>query len=240
MLEITRESLQQRYADLVDTELLRRLRADTLTDLAREVALAELAQRGISAEAALAAAAVAEPAVPAELEFPADEFERNPYQAPRLAAATAPRRVSVGDVFWWIYIAYIVLATGWGLLDLILRGEPNVGMMAVTAMYGCFAVGLIAWRLRRPLLHSWLWVAALAVALAELSVGVKAIVMFLVNHVFRASETAALNPLIAFTLLSLPMYWGIGCYAFASPAIWRRGNGSRKAAQGQARDSGTG
>ena len=33
MLEVTRESLQQRYADLVDTELLRRLRADTLTDL---------------------------------------------------------------------------------------------------------------------------------------------------------------------------------------------------------------
>jgi len=238
MLEVTRESLQQRYADLVDTELLRRLRADSLTDLAREVALAELAQRGISAEAALTAAAVAEPAVDAELDFPADEFERNPYQAPRGAPAPASRRASVGNVFWWIYIAYIVLAAIWGLRDLVVRETPNAGMMAVTAMYGCFAVGLIAWRLRRPLLHSWLWVAALAVALAELSVGIKAIIVFLDGHVFRASETAALNPLILFTLLSLPMYWGIGCYAFASPAIWRRGNGRPEAGHDPVRDGG--
>lgn len=229
MLEVTRESLQQRYADLVDTELLRRLRADSLTDLARDVALAELAQRGISAEAALAAVAEAEPAVDAELDFPADEFERNPYQAPRAVSVPATRRAGIVDVFWWIYIAYVVLAAAWGLRDLLVQEAPNAGMMAVTAMFSCFAVGLVAWRLRRPLLHSWLWVAALAVALAQFSVGVKAILVFLEANIFRDSATAALGPMIAFTLLSLPMYWGIGRYAFASPEIWRRGNGKRKA-----------
>ncbi len=40
MTEVTRESLLCRYADLIDAELLRRVRSGVLTKLAHEVALA--------------------------------------------------------------------------------------------------------------------------------------------------------------------------------------------------------
>ena len=47
-MQINRESLVQRYEDLVDAELLRRLRSGELTELAHEVAMAELQARASS------------------------------------------------------------------------------------------------------------------------------------------------------------------------------------------------
>ncbi|MBN8739824.1 MAG: hypothetical protein BGP24_22950 [Lysobacterales bacterium 69-70] len=236
MSEITRESLQQRYADLVDAELLRLLRAHSLTELAREVALAELAGRGILAEAALAAdAAPAELQVDAELDFPADEFARNP-QAPRAptsamtrkSAAAEKRRGRVWNVLWFGYVSFVGLII---VLDLVGRltglraAYVSVVKMLTLAMMTAGLVGIVGWRLRRAWLHPLLWVACLAVNLAWL--GSECLESW--NELGTAGDDLPI--ILAGTAivvaLYLPLFWGLLRYAFTSTSIWR---GSRREA----------
>lgn len=230
MLEITRESLQQRYADLVDAELLRRLRTDALTDLAREVALAELAQRGISAEAAFATAAVAEPIVGAELDFPADEFERNPYQAPRGAAAaptttaaarTSLARQSAADWLWWGYAAYVAVLIGlsvyrWVSLQ---QGLAVGGALLVNAWA---LVGLIGWRLRRRWLFSGIWVICLAINAALGCIVARELARVALHAPPELVYSPAMYQAVGNVLLGLPLFWALFRYGFQSAPIWRR------------------
>ncbi len=225
-MEITRESLHQRYCDLTDAELLRRARSGALTELAREVALAELAERGISLDAT--ASVDSAPAVDEQLEFSPDEFERNPYQAPRTpdvrrsASPPAPQRGAGWNALWWIYIGYLCLMILFGLTQAATRGTmPAVNI--VHAVLSCLgAVGLAAWRLHRALFHPAVWVACLTAGLALLSVGIKGLITML-----NAADSSSYNSPLVYAaatgvLLNLPLFWGWARYAFLSPAIWRR------------------
>ncbi|WP_313913699.1 hypothetical protein [Tahibacter sp.] len=225
-MEITRESLQQRYSDLADAELLRRARSGALTELAHEVALDELAQRGISPDAIGRSAPA--PTVDAELEFSPDEFDRNPYQAPRApdsvrsASPPAPQSAGRWNALWWIYIGYLCLMVIVGLVQAAIRDTMPAIDVAYVVIYGLGAVGLAAWRLRRALFHPSVWVVCLAAGLALLSSGVKGLVAIL-NATDAPSQH---NPLVylAITLavLNLALFWGLARYAFLSPSIWRR------------------
>jgi len=225
-LEITRESLQQRYSDLTDAELLRRARSGALTELAHDVALEELAQRGITQDAISSASSA--PTVDEHLEFSPDEFERNPYQAPRTpngvlsASAHAPQRGRVGNVLWWIYLGYLCLMVLAALLQASMRGTLPAFNVVHAVIYAVGAVGLTAWRLRRALLHPAVWIACLAAGLALISSGIKG----LITALNAADVSSYNNPFVyvaaAFVLLNLPLFWALARYAFLSRSIWHR------------------
>jgi hypothetical protein len=213
MEPVSRESLQQRYADLVDAELLRRLRSNALTELAREVALAELTARGVSPDAEMSSDA---PSVPDEIDFAPDEFASNPYQAPRSIADTAaasapfPARFGVWDVLWFIYAAILASFVAIGLT---FRANPlNAATLIETFTTGFALTGILAWRLRRAWLHPIAWVACIAISLAWLAVMLRFAWTVLALHVSDMAVTVAVH---------LPLYWGLARYAFFSPSIWR-------------------
>lgn len=225
-MEITRESLQQRYSDLADAELLRRARSGALTELAREVALDELAQRGFTRKMIEATDPV--PSVDEELAFAPDEFERNPYQAPRTPEAAraalppASPRGGFWNVLWWLYIAYLGFLVVFGLSLSAGRGTLTAVNIIHAVLTGLGAVGLSAWRLRRALFHPALWIACLAAGLALLSASLKSLIglfaaapasLYYGPFVYVAAVIVALN---------LPVFWGLTRYAFLSPSIWRR------------------
>lgn len=221
VLEITRESLQQRYSDLADAELLRRVRSGALTELAREIALAELAERGISLDAVVEPP----PAPHATIEFAADEFERNPYQAPRIAVdavreARARPEASVSRWLWWIYAACVsgsIAFAAYYRLRHTLDAAALIGLLInVWAM-----LGLIGWRLRRGWLHANVWVTALAVSAAQLCLLIK----YLADATFNEAYAPTPGAMIAATAsvaLNLPLLWALLSYAFLSPSLWQR------------------
>lgn len=239
-MQIDRESLVQRYEDLIDAELLRRLRSGELTELAHEVAMAELQARGLSLEPE-PAAAVAAPvqdasglpsdedyaaqaaAAPAEVELAADRFDINPYQAPRAAQIQRQaerRKLALRDVLWWGYIGVLVL---FWLSSFVLNPrrllEPSswLGAMPLAGMI----TGLVAWRLRRRLLHPLLWVALLAVFLAQ-SVFALRLYFTAITQAATGFSAGLLPVLLFMVLLVLPGLWGLAHYSFLSSAIWRR------------------
>jgi hypothetical protein len=220
-VDITRESLHQRYSDLTDAELLRRARSGALTELAREVALAELAERGISLEDVVEPP----PALQATIEFPADEFERNPYQAPRIAV-DAPREASarpealVSKWLWWIYAA-VVSTFSLFVAYFFLRKRPDAETVIILSIYGWQILGLVGWRLRRRWLHENVWVAALAVNAVLQYMLIEALI-----HAVRYEPSGFSHREMIFraagnVLLSLPLSWALLSYAFLSPSIWR-------------------
>lgn len=217
-MEITRESLQQRYEDLVDTELLHRLRSDTLTDLAREVALTELQQRGLSLDEPLLAPAPA----PVDIEFAPDHFDHNPYQAPRSAAPLPdtplppPAATDAHTALWWIYIGAMVLLKIGAVLALRRQGiyPPLTVHLAVTL---AGVIGLVGWRLRRPLLHAHVWIAVAALVLLDFCGSAASL--------FRAQvfDGGGGQPHLAIgmTALQLLLLYGLARYAFFSAWIWQ-------------------
>jgi hypothetical protein len=221
-LEITRESLQQRYSDLADAELLRRAGSGALTELAREVALAELAERGISLddveELPLAQHST--------IEFAADEFERNPYQAPRTFSTPAPvvTRSRSGRVLHWLWLAYI------GALSAVLVFVTTIAYAqsdevfdpAYVLMWSGLA-GIIAWRRRSPLFHPMVWIVCFAGNLAYTAVELKAYVDLLLavdGHRYVKVIPVWFASMLAW---QLPLLWGLARYGFGSRAIWQRG-----------------
>lgn len=238
-MQIDRESLVQRYEDLVDAELLRRLRSGELTELAHEVAMAELQARGLNLEPERVAAAPASPrdgegipsdeayaaeaaAAPAEVALAADQFERNPYQAPRatqIQRRTKTARLSPGDLAWWGYIVLLVLISASGPLlnpGKLLQPSYWLGMAPLAGMI----VGLIAWRRRRPLGHALLWVALLAVFLAQFAFAAHFYVELL-SHEGAYYSPGMMVLLVSGALVQLPGIWGLLHYTFFSNAIWR-------------------
>lgn len=224
-MEITRESLQQRFSDLADAELLRRARSGALTELAREVALTELAERGISPDAV----GNADPAtaVDDQLEFSPDEFERNPYQAPRTAetaqgvSPTHTPRLRLWNTLWWIYIGYLCVLILSGMAQYLRHDELTAINLIHAVLTSVGATGLAAWRLRRRLIHPMVWITCLAVGLAFLATSIKTLVNLLsaVAHEHNSTFTYVALALI---LLNLPLFWGLARYALLSPTIWRR------------------
>lgn len=251
-MEIGRESLQQRYADLNDAELLRRLHTVHLTELAREALLAELKARGVNpgpapadtspaasartahgngdaAAAAPGATAGPEAAVIDMQDSGADRFADNPYQAPRAPRVLRDDKArppsQLVQAAWWIYIAIVVVTMGVTFVHRLLSDATARELMALAPSVAA-AVGLVGWRLRKPLLHPLLWVACLAVFLAQAGVGLHA-------YIEATSEWPEERQLMLVSsalsvVMQLPLIWGLARYAFLSGAIWRpaaqRGN----------------
>lgn len=240
MAPITRESLRQRYADLSDAALLQRLVSSDLTDLAREVGQEELAERGLSLPipqpAALPAAPPQETLPAAQLHAPLaaagpetelapDHFNQNPYQAPRGSVTATPEppkspaRRPLLHWLWWAYTAYIGIKIVMGALNWVAHSwylPIGLGL----GLNAWALTGLIAWRLRRPLLTSWLWVVCLALTLAQLAIGVRA-AWSLLDVYTPAPGQVVLT--VGAWMMGLPLLWGLACYALLSPSIWRRG-----------------
>lgn len=248
-MEVGRESLQQRYADLNDAELLRRLHSVELTELAREVLLAELKVRGVSTEPAPANIAPAGGAknthgnadatapvsgVKADadtdtiemqdsgIELAADRFTDNPYQAPRAPRVLRDEKAhspsQLVQVAWWIYIALLVGTMAVSLVVLLWADATDAELMELAPSIAA-AVGLVGWRLRKPLLHPLLWVACLAVFLAQAGVNLQA-------YIEATSEWPEERQLMLVSstlsvLVELPLIWGLVRYAFLSRAIWQ-------------------
>lgn len=238
-MQIDRESLVQRYEDLVDAELLRRLRSGELTELAHEVAMAELQARGLSLEPEPAvvppaaqhgsagvpsdeAYAAEAAAAPAEVALVADQFERNPYQAPRAAQIQrrdARARTSWRDIAWWAYVGLLALMCANSLVLHPQRLTQPAHWLGLAPLLG-MTVGLAAWRLRRPLGHPMLWVGLLALFLAQFVFALRSYLEILAEGTHRADSGLLLMMLfvVGFTL---PGIWGLLRYAFFSNAIWR-------------------
>jgi hypothetical protein len=221
VLEITRESLQHRYSDLADAELLRRVRSGALTELAREIALAELAERGITLDDVVEPT----PAPHANIEFVADEFERNPYQAPRIAVdaaheAMARPEASVSKWLWWIYAA-VVSSFFLYAAYVFLRESPDARTVIVLSIYGWQILGLVGWRLRRRWLHENVWVAALAVNAVLQYMLIEALIHAVRYEPSGFSHREMIFRAASNILLSLPLCWALLSYAFLSPSIWR-------------------
>lgn len=221
-MEITRESLQQRYSDLTDAELLRRARSGALTELAHEVALVELEERGISLEDPTDSPPASHPTI----EFAEDEFDRNPYQAPRQTlTASAPSAVTfrrrIVDMLWFGYVgisALLILAT----ISIALErnafrelADPSI-VVPASAL-----VALVAWRLRVALLSPLIWVGCFAVNLALLADKLKNYYEIAVKDSTGYSEFFLLTTL-ADIVVQAPMLWGLARYAFGSRPIWKQ------------------
>lgn len=223
MTEVTRESLRRRYADLIDAELLRRVRSGVLTKLAHEVALAELASRGVSPDSP---AAPETPAVSDVIDFEPDEFEYNRYQAPRLPkAAELPKappvaRLGIGDVLWFIYAAVL---GGLVVVAVFFNPDPLGVRSLIEAAMTLYAVaGIVAWRLRRGWLNPIAWIVCFAINLAWLAVQIKDSWTTLSGESWANLAPLAVGMAIV-TALYLPLFWGLARYALFSPSIWRRG-----------------
>lgn len=227
-VNVTRETLKQRYSDLVDDELLRRLRSGVLTELARDVALEEVAARGLNPDAP---SPDASPAINPELEFAEDEFDRNPYQAPRLTTQASPQpavplRRRIADLLWFAYVTisvYLILA------EIFLALEHNAirDMFGPSVIFSASALGgIVAWRLRIALLNPLIWVGCFAVNLVLLA-------DYLKNYYeFAATDSTGYSEIFLPTMLAglaaqAPMYWGLACYAFGSRAIWAQRSARR-------------
>jgi hypothetical protein len=238
-MQIDRASLVQRYEDLVDTELLRRLRSGELTELAHEVAMAELQARGLSLEPEAVVAPPAAPhdsagipsdeayaaeaaAAPAEVVLAADQFERNPYQAPRAAQIQRREqraRTSWRDIAWWAYVGLLALMCSSSFVLNPQRLAQPAHWLGLAPLLG-MTVGLAAWRLRRPLGHPLLWVALLALFLAQFAIALRAYVEILSAGANRA-DSGLLLIMLFVVAITLPGIWGLLCYAFFSSRIWR-------------------
>lgn len=225
MTDVTRESLQRRYADLIDAELLRRVRSGVLTKLAREVALAELASRGLSPDSPVAPDT---PAVSDVIDFEPDAFEHNPYQAPRVAQAAeppnAPLRIrrSIWDALWLIYA---LVFGGLVVVAAFYAPDPPSARPVVETGVTLYALaGIIAWRLRRGWLNPIAWVVCFAVNLAWLAVLIKGSWTTLSNGSW--GRLAVSMAVVA--VFYLPLFWGLARYALFSPSIWRRGPAQTK------------
>lgn len=223
-MEITRESLQQRYADLTDAALMQRLRSADLTDIAREIALQEMTARGLALQPPVnenvppVNEAVSPPP---DFEFAPDRFTQNPYQAPRAdtgagAASQAPSPLP--RILWWLYTG------GLGLLVLavtaqwVRRGAPVAEGIGL-ALNVWAIVGLVGWRMRRPLLSSWVWVVCLALTLTQAALLARILFGLAIAD---ADNRMNLVLALALSLPVLPLLWGLLSYAFLSPSIWRR------------------
>ena len=237
-MEVGRESLQQRYADLNDAELLRRLHSLELTELAREVLLAELEARGVSTEPAPVAKAAAGDAAgfsteaeddgradalqDSGAELAADRFAENPYQAPRapnvLRAKKTAEPSQLIQVAWWIYIGLMALSVAAMLVLRVIEDASDEELLELAPSVAA-AVGLVGWRLRKPLLYPLLWVACLAVFLAQAGAGLHAYIE--ATREWPEERQLMLVSSALSVLLELPLIWGLTRYAFLSAAIWR-------------------
>jgi hypothetical protein len=222
-------ALARRFNDLSDAALLLRLQRGGLTETAQEIALAELAARGLSLplpeDKPLPAAAEEDLPLPAhpvaEVQFGADEFTANPYQAPRARVKDTQRGASSWTaVFWWIYIGYIVLLIGLGTLRWTVSGMYLRDL--VGPLLNAWAlVGLVGWRLRRPFVHAGLWVACLAIAAAQYTFTVLSFVRVVMPNIGAALGGTLFPFAVAFLLGGLPLFWGLLRYTFFSASIWQ-------------------
>ncbi|UXI70151.1 hypothetical protein [Tahibacter amnicola] len=225
-MEITRESLAARYADLADAPLLHRLRSGALTELAKEVAIAEATRRGLDWSRPPEPVSDPEPAlVPIDesvVVIEPDHFETNPYQAPRAHVRFDHSTVgwTVQSMAWWMYIVLLAALTLNQAYHHAETGDPFRSFGARLVIELASIAGLVGWRLHRAWLSPYLWLAVAAVLAAFMVVTLKQIVVFASGPYGPDSRFAAGMLGLALALL-LPQVWGLLRYALFSGSVWR-------------------
>jgi hypothetical protein len=214
----SRDDIAQRFERFADAELLDLLRSGELTELAQEVAIAELSRRGVD----LPAAELLAPPIPQE-----------PVASPAPKPDLTPVRV-----LWWLYFGACAIALpafialmGWQGAYTTEPTWPVNYLLAAVDVLGI--VGLYAYIQRLPLLTEGFWQVLFTVYAGKLAIGAG----FFVYNLRNMPESYGLYPWRRTTdfwvstlgLLGLvfagPLLWALFRYAFcsrtasASPAV---------------------
>jgi len=209
---VSRETLDHHFASLSDDELVRRARRGDLAELAQQAAEAQLQSRGISWQATHSTPDPLAAAASIDYAFGTDGFDENFYQSPRAAPPTAPKvplRSRITNALWWIYAAaFALLALRW-LQVATLRPGIGVSFIALTSVI-CSA-GLVAWRLRKPLLWRGLWrLLVVGLVLLQILLGIGTLGAIVVS--LKEGSRALLIALATF-FFYLPLVRGLWYYA---------------------------
>lgn len=160
-------------------------------------------------------------AVRSDVNFPPDEFERNPYQAPRNSAEgpSSWERFGSRDVLWFIYAGLVGLLTvGAAVFDPNPTGVATLFEATATV---CGPVGIIAWRLRRALFAPPAWIAWLAVVVSWHALQTWDFWNDLSDDADDAPPLLVAALVFVFAL-HVPLFWGVLRYALFSPSIWHK------------------
>jgi hypothetical protein len=213
-LNTTRQDIAERYQYLGDAELLDLLHSGDLTELAQEIATAELAKRGID---------------------PSSDARENPLSPAENAVVRGERWRTARSTLPWVYFAIVVGMGMFGLvvfvwqgyytsqgMPLLALGSTIVDALCITALYGAIRV--------RPLLTPGIWQVVWVVDVGKIAFGVCVFTYQLwwtlelhrlrpgpFPNQFWVAVFGLLGP-----LLTIPMIWIVFNYAFRSQALWQK------------------
>lgn len=171
------DDIAQRFERFNDAELLDLLRSGDLTELARELAVAELSRRGVDL-----------PAI--EPRAPVPSPPQSPAGLPALKADWTP-----GRVLWWLYFGVFAIALPVHVELMASQGayttEPTWPLNYLsTTVDGLGVVGLYGYIRRLPLLTEGFWQVLFTVYVGKLAIGA----VFFVYNLSTMPETHGLYP----------------------------------------------
>jgi hypothetical protein len=208
-MQTSRDEISQRFEHFADAELLDLLRSGELTELAQEVAAAELSHRGVDRPAA-------------ELRAPAVSL------APVASPAPKPDLIPI-RVLWWLYFGVLAIASPAFIGLMAWQGayttEPTWPVNYLSAAVDVLAiVGLYGYIRRRPLLSEGFWQVLFTVYAGKLTIATG----FFVHNLLNMPETYGLYPWRRSTdfwvstlgvlglVFAAPLLWALFRYAFCS------------------------
>ena len=211
----SKDEIAERFERFADAELLDLLRSGELTELAQEVALAELSRRGVDGPAA-------------ELPATAPAIPQGIRHWPGASPASKPD-LTPGRVLWWLYFGVLAIATpvhvGFTAWLGAYTTEPTWPVNYLTAAVDVIAVvGLYGYIRRRPLLTEGFWQVLFTLYAGKLAIAAG----FFIYNLWDMPETRGLYPWRPTTdfwvstlgLLGLvfaaPLLWALFRYAFCS------------------------
>ena len=207
----SKEDIAERFERFADAELLDLLRSGELTELAQEVAVAELLRRGVDLPAA-------------ELRAPMSTIPQGPVALPAPRPDLTPVRV-----LWWLYFGVLAIAFPAFIGLMAWQGayttEPTWPVSYLTTAVDLLGiVGLYAYIRRLPLLTEGFWQVLFTVYAGKLVIAAG----FFIHNLLDMPETYGLYPWRRTTdfwvstlgLLGLvfaaPLLWALFRYAFCS------------------------
>jgi hypothetical protein len=219
-----RQSLARRYAELNDAELRRRIERDELSEIPREIALAELHSRGLALAPPPTQRTFAPPLLHRDVEFTADGFSANPYQTPRADMLDTPERSGASQIWntlWWTYTALYTLYALRAVSMPLRQGRLlNFGVVVMLAIMALTCLGLIGWCTRRRFLWRVVWIGVAVTA--WLWAGLLGLASAIVMLDGTAAPIAGYQPewlSLAMTAAVLPLAWALSRYA-CDKSIW--------------------
>lgn len=209
-MHISNEELIQYFQDISDTELLRKLRSEDLTEEAQEVARAELRLRNIDSKVDCG-----EHSTGGESSLRQKRTEIS--KADSLTRAVPRAVVRNPSRLWWLYFGYLIVMMILGIANYVLRFERSSQLVleisTVTMLLDAMAcIGVWGYLRSTPLGTAWLWAICLAIKILQ----------FAAMPGFAIWARGSLDiPDLCGMALGIPLLIVLWRYAFSSPHIWR-------------------